>query len=360
MASVRRPQAAERQRGVALLIVLLILATIAAVGVATTALVTRSVARAQAAQTRDAAVWALRGAETAALHLLEAGDGFGRSGAEDEDGTERSGGSRPGASAIGRVLTLPVGGASVTVRLDPVACVNVNAFVTGNAEAYATPPPPGGPGAALFGDLAVALGGNEPAALRLAEAAADFIDTDDAPNPGGAEDFDLTRRPLPYRTAGRLLADVSELRAVPGWDSATYSALKPYLCAVPSTAPLPIDVNSLRPGDAPILSAALGGTLPITEVERLIANRPAGGWPDAASFASVPIVAGVSPNGPPPVVDVTPSLLKLSGRVRVQGQTGQEFGMTALIFDEGGRWRVISRRFGPVAASAFRAPDEDA
>ena len=359
MGRVRAPAGPSRERGVALLIVLLILATIAAVGVATTALVTRSVARAQAAQTRDAAVWALRGAETAALHLLEAGSGPGGRGGEDEEGGER-GPARPDDTVIGRPLSLPVGGAIVTARLDPVACVNVNAFVTGSPETYATPPPPGGPGAALFGDLAVALGGNEPAALRLAEAAADFIDTDDAPNPGGAEDFDLTRRPLPYRTAGRLLADVSELRAVPGWDSATYGALKPYLCAVPSTAPLPIDVNSLRPGDAPVLSAALGGTLPITEVERLIVNRPVGGWPDAASFASLPIVAGVSPNGPPPVIDVTPSLLELHGRVRVQGQGGQEFGMTALIFDDGGRWRVISRRFGPVAASAFGTPREDA
>ena len=348
------PRSAVRERGVALLIVLLILATVAAVGVATTALVTRSVARAQAAQARDAAVWALRGAEAAALHLLESGDGGGPG---EEDG---EGGAGRDASIIGRSLSLPVGAAVVTARLDAVACVNVNAFVTGGSEAYETPPPPGGPGAALFGDLAVALGGNEPAALRLAEAAADFIDTDDTPNPGGAEDFDLIRRPLPYRTAGRLLADASELRAVPGWDSATYGALKPYLCAVPSTAPVKIDLNTLRPGDAPVLSAALGGTLPIIEVERLIANRPAGGWPDVASFASLPIVAGVSPNGPPPSVDVTAQLLSLKGRVRVRGQGGQEFGMTALIFDDGGQWRVISRRFGPVAAGAFGGAGEGA
>ena len=326
----RAENQAQDQRGVALLIVLMLLATVATVAVATTALVTRSVARAQASQARDAGVWALGGAVTAAVHLLETA-------------------SATEPAPIGRPLTLPVGGAVVRARLDPVACVNVNAFVSGQDGTYETPRGEdgggAGPGIARFGRLVVALGGNEPAARRLAEVTADFQDTDDAPNPGGAEDFDLARRPVPYRTAGRLLADVSELRAVPGWDQATYRALKPYLCALPTTAPLQIDVNGLTPDDAPVLAALLGTGQPITEVERLIAGRPDGGWPDVADFTALPLVAGSALTASD--VDVTPSLLSLSARI---DSNGQVFGMTALIFDDGSGWRVLSRRLGPVPA----------
>lgn len=315
------------ERGVALLMVLMLLATVATVAVATTALVTRSVARAQAAQSRDAGLWALAGAEAAALHLLE-----------NASATE--------PPPIGQTLALPIGGAVIQARLDPVACVNVNAFVTGAPGAYETPRGENGagagPGIARFARLVVALGGNEPAATRLAEVTADFQDADDAPNPGGAEDFDLTRRPVPYRTAGRLLADVSELRAVPGWDRATYGALRPYLCALPTTNPLKVDVNGLAPADAPVLAALMATSLPVTEVERLIAARPPGGWPSVSDFTALPQVASSGLN--PSDVDVTPSLLSLSARVAANGQ---EFGMTALIFEDGGRWRVLSRRFGP-------------
>ena len=90
----------------------MLLATVATVAVATTALVIRSVARAQAGQARDARVWALAGVETAALHLLGAA-------------------SATEPPPIGRPITLPVGAAVVQARLDPVACLNVNAFVTG-------------------------------------------------------------------------------------------------------------------------------------------------------------------------------------------------------------------------------------
>ena len=319
--------ARDDQRGVALLMVLMLLATVAVVAVATTALVGRSVARAQAAQARDAGVWALRGAEVAAVALLDAA-------------------TSAAPPPIGRTLTLPVGGGAVQARLDPVACLNVNAFVSGGPGAYATPTGSGGaagPGIAAFGRLVVALGGNEPAARRLAEATADFLDTDETPNPGGAEDFDLVRRAVPYRTANRLIADPSELRAVPGWDAATYGALRPYLCALPGTAVLPLDVNGLRPGDAPVLAAHMRTTLPIGEIERLIAGRPEGGWESAADFTGLPLVAGSGLD--PTTVDVTPGLLSLSARAT---SGGQELGMIALIYRDGGAWRVISRRFGPV------------
>ena len=315
----------RRERGVALLIVLLLLVAVAGVAVATTALMTRAIATAGAAQARDEGLWALLGAERAALTLADTGEPIPRA-------------------------PVPVGtpDGPVTVTLRSRACINVNALVTGQPGEYATPKDGSGnlagPGAARMGALITALGGNGPAGLRLMEAAADFIDTDDVPNTGGAEDFVYARRAVPYRTAGELLADPSELRAVEGWDVATYRALRPYLCALPSIQPLKLDVNGLRPEDAPLLAAILED-VPMSVAERLVTQRPQGGYETLADFTSLPAVAQVQP-APSGLgeLDVKPSLLELTATADRGGRT---VTMTALIYDSPrGGWRVIARRFG--------------
>ena len=314
----------DGQRGVALLIVLMLLVSVAGVAVATTALMTRAVASAGAARDRDEAVWALLGAERAALMLAEADEGVPRA-----------------------PVPVQTPDGPVVVSLRSVACVNVNALVSGQPGQYATPKDQSGalagPGAARLGALVTALGGNGPAGLRLMEAAADFIDTDDVPNTGGEEDFGYARRDVPYRTAGTLLADPSELRAVAGWDVATYRALAPYLCALPSTNPLKIDVNGLGPSDAPILAAILEDA-PMSVAERLIAQRPQGGYDDIADFTGLPAITQIRP-APAGLAElgVKPELLELVARAERGGRT---VTMTSRLYESAKGWRVIRREFG--------------
>ena len=314
-----------RQRGVALLVVLMLLVSVAGVAVTTTALMTRTVASATAAQAQHAAYWALLGAEEAALMLADADEGL------------------PAAPVP---ISTPDG--TVVVSVTPVACFNVNALVTGGPGEYATPKDQSGalagPGAARIGALVTALGGNARAATGPMEAAADFVDADEVANTGGEEDFGYARRDVPYRTGGTLLSDVSELRAVRGWDVATYRALAPYLCALPTTDPLKIDVNGLRPADAPLLVALLDGGLPVSEAERLIAARPAGGYEGVADFAALPAVSRISP-APSGLseLDVNPALLRMTATMQ---RDGMRLTMTSVLFETASGWNVLSRDLG--------------
>ncbi|MBB4657618.1 type II secretion system minor pseudopilin GspK [Parvularcula dongshanensis] len=316
----------ERQRGAALLVVLLLLASVAVVAVATTELMARSVARTGAAQARDRAVWALLGAEQGAALLLS-----------EVASTSVHKETDPWLAAP---LTLPLPSGVVRARFEPVACFNVNSVVQAGEGGYASP----GLGLQGFADLVEALGGYGPGATVLAEAAGDFIDADDAPGPGGAEDYDYTRRPVPYRTAGRLLADPSELRAVAGWDADTYRALRPYLCALPTVEPASVNVNTLRPEDAPILRALLGNALPMREVERLIERRPASGYDSAGAFMAQPALSTLPPSPGSANLATTSSLVSLTATVQ---EAGQELTMVTLFYlPSGGTPEVLARRFG--------------
>ena len=64
--------------------------------------------------------------------------------------------------------------------------------------------------------LMMALDVPQQDALRIAEAAADWVDSDAVPGPGGAEDEAYAAGPAPYRTGNTLFADPGELRALAG------------------------------------------------------------------------------------------------------------------------------------------------
>ncbi len=83
----------------------------------------------------------------------------------------------------------------------------------------------------------------------LAEAIHDWIDTDDQPMGfGGAEDSEYTALQPPYRAANRKMTSVSELLAIKGVTKEIYLGLRDYVCVLPepstkvniNTAPLPV------------------------------------------------------------------------------------------------------------------------
>src|SRR3546814_6468290 len=116
--------------------------------------------------------------------------------------------------------------------------------------------------------------GIDPAlAASIAAAAADWIDTDDRPLPDGAEDDTYARAAIPYRTANRFVADASELRAMRGVTPAIYATLRPWICALPTSDLSPINVNTLRPDQAPLIAMLAPEQLSIGDARRAIAAR---------------------------------------------------------------------------------------
>ena len=160
-------------------------------------------------------------------------------------------------------------------------CFNVNALVEAMPDGVLRPRPAG---LLELRTLMVTLGLAPGEAGPLAAAMTDWIDTDGLALPDGAEDTAYAGGPHPYRTAGRPLVTVGELRAVRGMTPALYARLAPWLCALPEVGTSPVALASLVPGQGRLLTMFTPDALPVARAEQLIAQAPPGGyaeWPAA-------------------------------------------------------------------------------
>jgi general secretion pathway protein K len=106
------------------------------------------------------------------------------------------------------------------------------------------------------------------AARALAAAIRDWIDPDSDPTGfDGAEDTHYLGLNPPYRSANRPLQSVSELLAIKGMDKQWYPLLLPYLTALPALN-TPVNVNT---APEPVLRSMVGQRNP--ELDRFIARR---------------------------------------------------------------------------------------
>lgn len=265
------------REGMALLAVLLLVAVMAVVAVAVLDDVRFSVRRTTNAETGAQAQWYADGAETLARRRIE------RLTALDADRTPVT------PEWNGRGVTLAIDGGSLTATVrDGQACFNLNSVVAWTGDRHAARPV--GEGQLMALGRAV---GVDPLRMRtITDSLIDWIDTDTTARPLGAEDSAYAALAEPYRTGGVPVVEVSELRTVRGVDREAYDRLRPHLCALP-TDRSPINVNTLTPGDAPLLVMLTDGSLSLPAARAVIAARPAGGWPDPAGFWSQPALSGL-------------------------------------------------------------------
>lgn len=95
---------------------------------------------------------------------------------------------------------------------DGLACFNLNALnqtISDDSTAVSTPYPA--------------------QAVTIVAAVLDWIDEDSQPMANGAEDETYMAQPDPYRAANQSMVDVSELRMVQGVDAALYQRLLPFV-----------------------------------------------------------------------------------------------------------------------------------
>ncbi len=191
-----------------------------------------------------------------------------------------------------RPFGLPVPGGQAVARVtDGGNCFNLNGLVTsagpGNLTAV-------DPQRIQFARLMRLLRVPTQAAETIAAATADWIDTDSAEQPLGAEDARYTALPTPYRTANTLMADVSELRAVTGVTPEIYATLRPWLCTLPIARPARINVNTLAPEQAPLVAMLLPDTLTVDGAQRALLQRPPQGYGDTSAFWRVLALDGTT------------------------------------------------------------------
>lgn len=270
----------DGERGMALLIVLVLVAVISTLAIAILEDVRFAIRRTANAEAVGQARWYALGAETLAQAQLR------RLAKLDTARTTLRGGWN------GRVFRFPIEGGVMQGRVsDGVACFNLNSVVMGAGEQLQVRDV----GVRQFTVLLVAL--RIPQAETLAGALADWIDSDDVRESAGAEDEAYGRGRRPYRTAGAPMAEVSELRAVRGVTPEVYARLRPFVCALPTVDLSPINVNTL-PGDRAVLITMLtDGAVAPEAARRVLERRLPGGWPDADAFWAEEGFAGVAPAG---------------------------------------------------------------
>ena len=196
----------------------------------------------------------------------------------------------------GHPTNFPVDGGLATARLDDGGnCFNLNSLVDRASEGTLVARPLG---MVQFARLMTALDVPGRDALAISAAAADWIDSDDRPLPGGAEDAAYASTGQVGRTANTMMADVSELRAVAGVTPALYARLRPFICALPVSDASLINVNTLSPDQAPLLMMLLAGLDP-SRARAAIALRPEHGFDSLAAFWNLPPMAmiGASDEG---------------------------------------------------------------
>ena len=136
-----------------------------------------------------------------------------------------------------------------------------------------------------FTNLMMVLGVQQGEARGVAAATADWIDSDGDPNPGGAEDAAYAGLERPYRPANTFFAEASELRAVQGVTPDLYRLVRPFVCALPVNDLSPINVNTLLPKDAPLIAMFAPARTGLEAARGIIAQRPAAGWKTLADFS---------------------------------------------------------------------------
>ena len=271
----------KNERGAALLAVLLLVAVTGAIAAAAMEGLRLSRAVAANAAALDQARAFADGVEQLALLIVD--DQIARSPARTTD--------EGGWNGAVRRMPMP-GGAVAEVRIrDGANCFNVNSVVEGEAQSALIHRPSG---VAEFVGLMMALGTNEADARRIAEAAADWVDTDTEPGPGGAEDAAYASGPAPYRTANALFVEPGELRAVAGMTPDLYRRLSPWLCALPMTDLAPVNLNTLAPDQAPLLAMLAPGQLSLERARAVLASRPAGGWGSQVEFWRLDAMRGLA------------------------------------------------------------------
>lgn len=275
------------RRGMALLTVLLLVAVMAVLAVAVLDDVRFSLRRGVNVQGVSQARWYALGAENLARGQIRR--------LADRDAVRTP--VRPAWNGAPVVLPLDDDGVLRAELRDGQACFNLNSVVEGS-DRFLTPRPAG---AAQFVALAQALGAPEGEARRVADALTDWIDSNPSPQPQGAEDPAYAALPTPRRTAGTLMAEPGELRAVLGVSDALHRRMAPFLCALPEAVLSPVNPNTLSPDQWPLLVMLADGRLSPEQARGVIAGRPADGWDTRNAFWTQPALAHL--DIPPQVQD---------------------------------------------------------
>jgi len=266
---------ASKQRGIALLTVLLILAVMVIIASNMSSRLQLELRRTSNIMTHQQALWYAYGAEALVEKGLKQAFKDGDTITLDQYWATEG-------------MMYPVENGLIGGQVfDMQACFNVNA-VTGEDKEGQAPL-----AVQLFRNLLEQLELDAYEAEQLSDALRDWVDSDtNVVSSYGVEDAYYESLNYPYQAGNQRLINVSELRAIKGFNQAIYRKVRPYLCALP-TESLKINVNTIVVDKPEILAGLFSGKLSLDVAKSILEQRPIGGWETIVDFLALPALANI-------------------------------------------------------------------
>ncbi|MCL1077153.1 general secretion pathway protein GspK [Parashewanella spongiae] len=270
----------NKQQGVALIVVLLIVAVVAVIAIDITSRNQLAVRRTLNLAQYDQAYWYALSAEELAKKVIK----------QDLDDAEGKKVHLQQYWAQADVL-FPVENGQISGTItDMRACFNINGLNAKVADAGNSnnQNPKKLPLAGeQFAGLLIALGMEPFTAEALAVSLKDYISSSSASGGFSSGDAAYESRDVPYRAAKTVMNHRSELRAVLGFTQEAYLKLVPYICAIPGNNRQLLNVNTIKVEQAPLLAGMLQNKVSVGEAESIINQRPANGYDSIDDFWNI-------------------------------------------------------------------------
>ena len=282
----RPPLAPGRQRGMALLVVLLILAVMVIVASNMSGRLQLELRRTANLTLGKQAWWYAMSAEALVIKVLNQ---------DFKDDPDRVSLGQNWAREDG-VFPVEDGTLSGRVR-DLQSCFNLNSLSVPlkegeNGDDLEAQPYQFKVFRALLAQLEV----DDYEAVQLTDAIRDWTDKDtQLVSSNGAEDAYYEGLNPPYLVANQRMLGTDELRAVRGVSAKIYARLEPWVCVLPSTDPVKLNVNTLAAGQAPLVAMLWPGEIDLATARAALAARPAGGYGSSVRFWEGRAFAGREP-----------------------------------------------------------------
>jgi len=279
MINRRSMQSTDRQRGVALITVLLIVAIIVVIAANMTGRLQLLMSRSINMQASQQGMWSAIAGEQLVFNVLEQ---------DFKDDPQRVHLAQLWARE-GMIFPLNDGALSGEVR-DLHSCFNINALSkkpnddNGQTRSLAQ---------RQFEILLQTLEIEDYAAELLSYTVGDWVDGDKRISGNfGAEDSTYASKVVPYITANSPIGDISELLAIEGMTPAIYRKIKPFVCVLPSPSNK-INVNTIKDDGAQVLVALFENKLTLSDAKSVINGRELEGFKSVSEFFSSPEITAI-------------------------------------------------------------------
>lgn len=323
------------QKGVALIVILLLLAVMVSIAASMADRLFTQFKRAQNQINYQQAYWYSLGVEALAKYGIEQ---------SYKDNPDSINLSQPWANEFDG---LPLDNGSVSGRLvDAQACFNINALAGAEKNAGSSQEPFL---VARFQNLLEELQVENYQAETIAQSLWEYTDSNDSVNSSsGVEDSYYESLSPAYLSANTLLADSSELRAVKDVSGDVMEKVGPMICALP-TNDLRLNVNTIPVERAALLVAMFYPNLSASQAKEVLDGRGPDGWASTDDFLSQAVFAGISEDTRKQVkgyLSVDSKYFELDAEVLVDKS---RIRLRSLLFsDDKKTATVVRRRFGGI------------